>query len=43
MFSVSAAILWVYIVQSKYDKLTRALPRLLTAVLGNNAETYAVD
>jgi len=46
MFCVAAAILWVYIVQCKRDKITLVLPYLVTAERGtdnNNPETYAVD
>jgi len=34
MFSVAAAMLWVYIVQCERDKITGVLPCLLTAALG---------
>jgi len=33
MFSITAAMLWVYTVQGKRDKITRVLPCLLTARL----------
>jgi len=42
MFNVAAAMLWVYIVQCKRNKITRVLP--CCAYNYNNVpETYAVD
>jgi len=40
MFSVAADMLWVYTVQCKRNKITRILPRLLTAVLGITKKTH---
>jgi len=42
MFSVATAMLWVYIVQCKRDKITRVLPCLLTAALGTTKITQNI-
>ena len=34
MFNFAAAMLWVYIIQCKTDKITPDLPCLITAALG---------
>ena len=47
IYIVFVAMLWVYIVQCKHNKITRVLPYLLTAALGTTKVTekhyYAVD
>jgi len=46
MFSVTGAMLWIYIVRCKRDKIAQVLSCLLTSALGSCQsipEIYAVD